>query len=153
MERFRPISGEQWPGPPFLPVDSAGGLEVGCSVAADDRVSCLNSMGCCLTSAVGVGATALGHAHHQLTLARAARFKHGHLDGLAFCLECGSDVEQVLGGGCHVVVSCVAIVQDERPEVKQVPRASRPSRRCRSVHPSSAHRLLSSGRSCTQAQG
>ena len=107
MERFRPISGEQWPGPPFLPVDSAGGLEVGCSVAADDRMGCLNSMGRCLTSAVGVGATALGHAHHQLTLARAARFEHGHLDGLAFCLECGSDVEQILSGAGHVVVFCM----------------------------------------------
>ena len=45
--------------------------------------------------------------------ATTGRTEHGDLDGLAFCLESGGDVEQVLGGAGHVVVSYVAIVQDQ----------------------------------------
>ena len=61
---------------------------------------------CCLaegvTSAVGLGAASFGHAHHQLTLARAAGLEHGNLRGHTTSSEVGGDVEQVLGGGRHV---------------------------------------------------
>ena len=39
--------------------------------------------------------------------------EHGDLNCLAFCLEGGGDVEQVLSGAGHVVVSYVAIVQGQ----------------------------------------
>ena len=42
---------------------------------------------------------------------------------------------------------------DRAEIIRRSPLASRPSRRCRSVHPSSGCRLGSSDRSCTPAQG
>ena len=135
------------PSPETCPVGSDG---LGALVAAADRCSTRDTA--VLEGALRCGVsptTFASECFHTTT----GRTEHGDLDGLAFCLESGGDVEQVLSGAGHVVVSYVAIVQDERPEVKQVLRASHPSRRCRSVHPSSAHRLGSSGRSCTQAQG
>ena len=45
--------------------------------------------------------------------------EHGDLNRLAFCLEGGGDVEQVLSGAGHVVVSYVAIVQGQGSDVNR----------------------------------
>jgi hypothetical protein len=66
-----------------------------------------------LTATVGVRATALRHAHDELTLTGAAGLEHRDLDGLACCLKISSDVEQVLSGAGHWFVSYVASVQGQ----------------------------------------
>ena len=55
----------------------------------------------CLPAAVGVRAGALGHGEHQLALACLAGLEHGHLHGLACCVEVGGDGGEVVDGGGH----------------------------------------------------
>lgn len=101
MQRFRPISGELWPGPPLLPVGSDC---LGALVAAADRCSTRDTAVLEGALRCGVRPTPLpAECFHTAT----GWAEHGDLDGLAFCLESGGDVEQVLGGAGHVVVFCM----------------------------------------------
>lgn len=55
----------------------------------------------CLPAAVGVGARSLGHGEDQLALLRLTGGKHGHLHGLACCVEISGDGGEVVDGGGH----------------------------------------------------
>ena len=93
------------PSPETCPVGSDG---LRALVAAADRCSTRDTAVLEGALRCGVRPTSLpAECFHTAT----GWAEHGDLDGLAFCLESGGDVEQVLGGAGHVLVfCCVAIV-------------------------------------------
>ena len=89
------------PSPETCPVGSDG---LRALVAAADRCSTRDTAVLEGALRCGVSPTSLpAECFHTA----AGWAEHGDLDGLAFCLECGGDVEQVLGGAGHAVVFCM----------------------------------------------